>query len=79
MNRHVYLVLRHSLFSASTLSVQCYDTPAYVVQACSICTSTALFSTVLYLQIPIVMRPSHSLLLVYVGKHLYDKYPNNET
>ena len=25
-----------------------------------------------------MLRPSHSLLLVYVGKHLYDKYLNNE-
>ena len=37
-----------------------------------------LFSTVPYLQVPIVLRPSHSLLLVYIGKHLYDKYLNNE-
>ena len=25
-----------------------------------------------------VLRPSHSLLLVYAGKHLYEKYLNNE-
>ena len=37
-----------------------------------------LFSIVPYLRVPIVLRPSHSLLLVYEGKHLYDKYLNNE-
>ena len=25
-----------------------------------------------------MLRSSHSLLLVYAGKHLYDKYMNNE-
>ena len=28
--------------------------------------------------IPTVLRPSHSLLLVYTGKHLYDKNLNSE-
>ena len=28
--------------------------------------------------VPIVLCPSHSLLLVYTGKHLYDKNLNNE-
>ena len=37
-----------------------------------------MFSTVLYLWVPIVLHPSHSLLLVYARKHLYDKYLNNE-
>ena len=42
------------------------------------CASAPLFSTVQYLQVPIVLRPSHSLLLVYTGKHLYDKNMNNK-
>ena len=37
-----------------------------------------LFSTALYLRVPIVLRPSLLLLLVYAGKHLYDKYMKNE-
>ena len=41
-------------------------------------TSTLMLSTIPYLRVPIVLRPSHSLLLVYAGKHLYDKYLNNE-
>ena len=41
--------------------------------------SAVMFSTVLYLRGPIVLRLSHSLLLVYAGKHLYDKYLKNET
>ena len=32
----------------------------------------------MYLRVPIMLRPSHSLLLVYAGKHLYDKYLKNE-
>ena len=40
--------------------------------------SAHMFSTVPYLRVPIVMRPSHSLLLVYASKHLYDKYLNDE-
>ena len=39
--------------------------------------SAPLFSTVSYLQVPIVLCPSHSLLPVYTSKHLYDKYLNN--
>ena len=39
---------------------------------------TSLFSTVQNLRVPIVLRPSHSLLLVYTGKRLYDKNLNNE-
>ena len=37
-----------------------------------------MFSTVPYLWVPIVLRASHSLLLFYTCKHLYDKNPNNE-
>ena len=37
-----------------------------------------LFCTILYLWVPIVPRPSYSLLLVYASKHLYDVYLNNE-
>ena len=40
------------------------------------CVSTPLFSTVLYLQVPIVSYPSHSLLPVYAGKHLFVVYLN---
>ena len=40
--------------------------------------STSLFNTVLYLRVPIVLCPYHSLLLVYRGKHLYNKNLNNE-
>ena len=39
---------------------------------------TSLFSTVPYLQVPIVLCPYHSLFLVYTGKLLYDKNLNNE-
>ena len=37
-----------------------------------------LFSTVQYFQVPIVLGLFHSLLLVYTGKHLYDKNMNND-
>ena len=40
--------------------------------------SALLFDTVQYLRVPMVLRPSHSLLLVYASKHLYEKYLNNE-
>ena len=39
---------------------------------------TPLFSTVQYLWVPVVLRLSHSLLLVYTGKHLYQKNMNNK-
>ena len=39
---------------------------------------TLLFSIVQYLRVPMVLHPSHSLLLVYADKHLYEKYLNNE-
>ena len=44
-------------------AVQCFDT---------------FVQSVPYLRVPIVLRPSHLLLLVYASKHLYDKYLNNE-
>ena len=50
----------------------------FVLQAHLFSASALMFNIVLYLQVSIVLRPSHSLLLVYVGKHLYDKYLNNE-
>ena len=37
-----------------------------------------LFSTILYLRVPIVLRPSLSLLVVYADKYLYDVHLNNE-
>ena len=40
--------------------------------------SALLFNVVMYLRVPIVLRLSHSLLLVYADKHLHDKYLNNE-
>ena len=40
--------------------------------------SALLFSIVLYLWVPIVLRPSHSLLLAYADKFLYDVYLHNE-
>ena len=42
----------------------------------TICASVPLISTVLYLQVPIVLCPSHSLLSVYAGKYLYVVYLN---
>ena len=48
----------------------------YVGKHISVCASEPLFSTVLYLRVPIVLCPSHSLLLVYVGKYLYVGYLN---
>ena len=60
------------LFSAMSLTpILCYDTSVMWAD-------TSLFNIVPYLQVAIVMRPSHSLLLVYTCKHLYDKNLNNE-
>ena len=42
----------------------------------SICDSVPLFSTGLYLRVPIVLCPSYSLLPVYVDKYLYVGYLN---
>ena len=58
--------------------IQCDDTPALCYDTSVMWADTSLFSTVPYLRVPIVLRPSHSLLLVYTGKHLYDKNMNNE-
>ena len=49
----------------------------YVGRHVSVCASVPLFSTIMYLQVPIVLCPSHSLLPVYVGKYLYVMYMNN--
>ena len=75
MNRHICLVLRHSLFNAMTLL---YSVTALLLRGAG--TYCLCFGTsVLYLWVPIVLRPSYSLLLVYAGKHLYDKNLNKET
>ena len=50
----------------------------YVGRHVPICASAPLFSIVPYIRVPIVLCPSHSLLLVYISKHLYDKKMNNE-
>ena len=60
------------------VSVQCDDTPALCYHTFITWADTSLFSTVPNLRVPIVLHPSHSLLLVYTTKHLYDKNPNNE-
>ena len=70
MNRHVCLVFRHSCI---VLQHSCL-----VFHACLFNVSALLFNTVPYLQVSIVLRPSHSLLLVYADKHLYDKCLNNK-
>ena len=62
MNRHI--------------SVQCDDTPALCYDTSVTWVDMSLFSTVPYLWVPIVLRPYHSLLLVYTDKHLYEKYLN---
>ena len=76
------LVLRHFCYVGMHISDHCYDTSAsydaFVTWADMYCASAPLFSTVQYLRVPIVTCPSHSLLLVYIGKHLYDKNMNNE-
>ena len=60
------------------VSVQCNDTPTLCYDTSVKWADTSLFSIVPYLRVPIVLRPSHSLLLVYTDKHLYDKNLNNE-
>ena len=72
------LVLRHFCYVGRHVSVQCDDTPALCYSTFVMWASMSLFNTVPYLRVPIVLRPSHSLLLVYIGKHLYDKILNNE-
>ena len=71
------LVLRHFYCVGMHVSVQCNDTPALCYGTSVTWAGTSLFSIVPYLRVPIVLRPSHSLLLVYTGKHLYDKNLNN--
>ena len=68
------LVLRHLCYVGR--HVLCYDTS--ITWADTYCASAPMFSTVQYLRVPIVLRPSHSLLLVYTDKHFYDKNMNNE-
>ena len=72
------LVLRHFCFVGKHVSVQCNDTPALCYGTSITWVGMSLFSTVPYLRVPIVLHPSHSLLLVYTDKHLYDKNLNNE-
>ena len=74
----VLLVLRHFCYVGRHISVQCDDTPILCYDTSVTWVDTSLFSTVSYLWVPIVLCPSHSLLLVYIGKHLYDKNMNNE-
>ena len=92
MNRHICLVFRHSCLVLPSTSVSCDKHVCLVLQHSNIVlrhfcfvlharlfsASALLFNIVLYLHVPIVLLPSHSLLLVYVGKYLYDVYLNNE-
>ena len=72
------LVLRHFYYVGKHVFVQCDDTPALCYDTLVMWACTSLISTVPYLRVPIVLRPSHSLLLVYTCKHLYDMNMNNE-
>ena len=74
----LFLVLRHFCYVGRHVSVQCDDTPVLCYDISVMWAGTSLFSTVQYLRVPIMLRPSHSLLLVYTCKHLYDKNMNNE-
>ena len=58
--------------------VQCNDTPALCYDTSVTWAGMSLFSTAPYLRVPIVLRPSHSLLLVYTCKILYNENLNNE-
>ena len=49
----------------------------YVGMHVSVYALAPLFSTVLYIQVPIVLCPSYSLLPVYANKYLYVMYMNN--
>ena len=74
-------------------SVQCYDTFITWADTSLISASVlllvlrhicyvgrhVLFSIVPYLRVLIVLRPSHSLLPVYVDIYLYVVHPNNMT
>ena len=72
------LVLRHFYYVGRHIFVQCDDTPTLCYDTSVTWVDMSLFSTVPYLRVPIVLRPSYSLLLVYTGKHLYDKNLKNE-
>ena len=72
------LVLRHFYYVGMHISIQCDDTPALCYITSVTWSGMSLFSTVPYLRVPTVLLPSHSLLLVYTGKHLYDKNMSNE-
>ena len=48
----------------------------YVGKHVSVCALAPLFNIVLYIRVPIVLCPSHSLLPVYAGKYLYVGYLN---
>ena len=72
------LVLRHFCYLGRHISVQCDDTPALCYATSVKWADRSLFNIISYLRVRIVLRPSHSLLLVYTGKHLYDKNMNNE-
>ena len=83
--RHVSIHRFGTLASATTLLLSgqtrlcsVLQHLCYVGRHVSICDLAPLFSTVPYLRVPIVMCPSHSFLLVYTGKHLYNKNMNNE-
>ena len=92
MNRHICLVLQHSCLVLPSTSVSCdrhvslvlwhscivLQHLCFVLHARLFSASALLFSNELYLHVPIVLPPSHSLLLVYAGKYLYDVYLNNE-
>ena len=92
MNRHICLVIRYSYLVLPNTYVSCDRHvcsvlwhsfivllhSCFMLQACLFNASVLLFITVLYLRVLIVLRPSHSLLLVYVGKYLYDVHLNNE-
>ena len=66
-----------SLFSAMTLLLVLRHF-CYVGRHVSVCASAPLFDIVLYLRVPIMLCPSHSLFSIYTDKHLYDKNMNDE-
>ena len=72
------LVLQNVYYVGRQVSVLCDDTPALCYGTSVTWVGKFLFSTVPYIQVPIMLRPCHSLLLVYTCKHLYDKNLNNE-
>ena len=72
------LVLRHFCYVGRHVSVQCDVTLALFYDTSVTWASTSMFSTISYLWVPIVLRPCHSLLLVYTDKLLYDNNMNNE-